>query len=88
MTFQSNFASDHNYSSAQGWPTGTPESQGFDSHLLADFVEDVRGQGVDSVLIVRNGVLIFDAYFYPYVGDRPHDVGSVTKSITWPHLKA
>jgi CubicO group peptidase (beta-lactamase class C family) len=67
---------------AQDWPTGTPESQGFDSDALADFVDGQRGQGLDSLLIVRNGVLIFDAYFYPYLGDRPHDVASVTKTVT------
>jgi CubicO group peptidase (beta-lactamase class C family) len=32
--------------------------------------------------MARNGVLVLDAYFYPYLGDRPHDIASVTKSIT------
>jgi CubicO group peptidase (beta-lactamase class C family) len=66
----------------EGWPTGTPESQGFDSETLASFIEETKGMGVDSLLVIRNGVMILDAYFYPYLGDRPHDVASVTKTIT------
>ncbi|MGB5311666.1 MAG: serine hydrolase [Polyangiales bacterium] len=27
-------------------------------------------------------VLILDAYFYPYLGEQPHDIASVTKSVT------
>jgi CubicO group peptidase (beta-lactamase class C family) len=43
---------------------------------------DAKDLPVDSLQVVRNGVLILDAYFYPYLGDRPHDVASVTKGIT------
>lgn len=66
------------------WPTATPEQQGFDSAEIAAVIEDIdaRALAVDSLHIVRNGVLILDAYFYPYLGDRPHDLASVTKSIT------
>jgi CubicO group peptidase (beta-lactamase class C family) len=35
-----------------------------------------------SVTIVQDGSLLLDAYFYPYDGSSPHDVASVTKSIT------
>lgn len=67
-----------------GWPTSTPEAQGFDSATLAAAVEQIDEQNlpVDSVQIARHGVLILDAYFYPYLGDRGHDVASVTKSVT------
>ena len=27
-------------------------------------------------------MLILDAYFYPYLGEQPHDIASVTKSVT------
>ena len=63
-------------------PTDTPESQGFDSDALASFIQGIEGMGVDSLLVIRNGVMILDAYFYPYLGDRPHDVASVTKTVT------
>jgi CubicO group peptidase (beta-lactamase class C family) len=51
---------------------------------LAELVEQIDEQDlpVDSMLVARNGVLILDAYFYPYLGEQPHDVASVTKSVT------
>jgi CubicO group peptidase (beta-lactamase class C family) len=66
------------------WPTSPPEEQGFDSDMLAEVVEQIDQEDlpVDSLLVVRNGVLIVDAYFYPYLGDGTHDVQSVTKSVT------
>jgi len=66
------------------WPTAPPEEQGFDSAVLAEVIEQIDRQDlpIDSLLVIRNGVLILDAYFYPYLGDRPHDVASVTKSLT------
>lgn len=69
---------------AQRWPTATPEEHGFDSAALAAIVEQIDEQDlpVDSLQLVRNGALILDAYFYPYFGDRAHDVASVTKSVT------
>lgn len=72
------------YWPTQGWRTSTPEAQGMDSGLLAQAVDLIREQGlaVDSLLIVRHGYVVLDAYFYPYTADRPHDVASVTKSIT------
>jgi CubicO group peptidase (beta-lactamase class C family) len=66
------------------WPTAAPEEQGFDSTMLAQVVEQIDQQDlpVDSVLVARNGVLILDAYFYPYLGEQAHDLASVTKSVT------
>ena len=66
------------------WPTAPPEEQGFNSDLLAQVIEQINQQElpVDSLQVARNGVLILDAYFYPYLGEQPHDVASVTKSVT------
>jgi hypothetical protein len=66
------------------WKTARPESQGLDSGVLADMLEYVRTKGIPahSLLIVRNGVMVLDAYFYPYTGRELHDVASVTKSFT------
>ena len=70
--------------SASHWPLTTPESQGFDSGLIADLLEYVRakGQPLHNVLVIRRGQLILDASLYPYSPEGPHDVASVTKSIT------
>ncbi len=66
------------------WPIASPEEQGFDSAALAEVVEQIDEQDlpIDSMQVVRNGVLILDAYFYPYFGEGKHDVASVTKSVT------
>ena len=67
-----------------GWRRATPESQGIDSDALAGIFDAVREQraAVHSLLVVRNGRLVLEAYFYPYSGTTVHDVASVTKSIT------
>lgn len=69
---------------AATWKTATPESQGLDSSVLAEALDYVRTKGIPlhSFLIVRNGVVVLDAYFYPYTGRELHDVASVTKSFT------
>ena len=61
-----------------------PESQGFDSGLLADLLEHVRTKGLPlhNLVLIRRGQLILDASLYPYSPEGPHDVASVTKSIT------
>ena len=66
------------------WKTASPESQGLDSAVLAEALDYVRTKSIPlhSFLIVRNGVVVLDAYFYPYTGREVHDVASVTKSFT------
>ncbi len=64
------------------WPIAAPEEQGFDSTRLADAILAMRdGLNIHSVLVVRKGKLVLDAYFYPYDGASPHDLASVSKSI-------
>ena len=66
------------------WRTASPESEGIDSGVLLELLAFAAREdpGVHSLLIVRRGNLVFDAAFYPYDGDAPHDVASVTKSVT------
>jgi CubicO group peptidase (beta-lactamase class C family) len=66
-----------------GWRTCAPEEQGFDSVKLAEGLSAIRQKDLDlhSVSIVRNGVMLLDACFYPYDGKAVHDQASVTKSI-------
>ena len=66
------------------WKTASPESQGLDSAVLAEALDYVRTKSIPlhSFLIVRNGMVVLDAYFYPYRGREVHDVASVTKSFT------
>ena len=64
-------------------PRSTPEQQGFDSAKTAEGLEAIRLAGIPihSLLVVRHGSVILDAYFYPYDGAIYHDMASVTKSV-------
>jgi CubicO group peptidase (beta-lactamase class C family) len=72
------------YFPAAHWRTATPESQGVDSAALAAALDQVTQKhlGVHSLLVIRHGYLIADAYFFPYAGSAPHDLASVTKTLT------
>jgi CubicO group peptidase (beta-lactamase class C family) len=72
------------YWPTDGWQTTTPEQQGFDSARLAEEVQAIHDKhvAIDSLMIIRNGYVVLDAYFSPYDGSFPHDLGSVTKSVT------
>jgi CubicO group peptidase (beta-lactamase class C family) len=65
------------------WRTGAPEQYGFDSLKLAEAMLAIRRKGLNlhSVAIIRHGVMLLDAYFYPYDGKTVHDQASVTKSV-------
>jgi len=68
----------------EGWQTSTPEAQGMDSEQLAALVKYIQDEEfpIDSVLVVRNGYLVMDAYFAPFDADEPHELYSVTKSVS------
>ncbi len=68
---------------AEDWPTTTPESQGIDSAKLADALIAMRERNIQihSLLVIRDGKALVDAYFYPYDGSTVHDLASVTKSV-------
>ena len=72
------------YWPTHGWRSTTPEQQGLDSNKLADVLDYVRAHKINihSLMIVRNGYVVLDAYFYPYNETNVHDVASVTKSVT------
>jgi len=72
------------YWPTNGWRTSTPEEQGFDSARLAEGLQELRDGNVpiNSLLIIRNGHVILDAYLDPYDGSFPHKLASVTKSVT------
>ena len=65
----------------KAWEVSTPEEQGMDSRAVARLIDDVGTYKQDSVLIVRNGKIVADAYYAPYVAGIRHDLRSVTKSF-------
>src|SRR3989442_14102081 len=72
------------YWPTQGWRSSSAEAQGMDSAKLADAFDYIQQQKVPihSLLIVRNGNIVLDAYFYPFQADQLHDGASMTKSVT------
>ena len=80
----------HSYATAsvnsyptEGWQFSTPEKQGIRSQRLAEMMEHVKKNNfsIDSILIVRNGYVVLDAYIYPFSKGQKHIIHSCTKSI-------
>jgi CubicO group peptidase (beta-lactamase class C family) len=63
------------------WQTSMPEAQGMDSAALARLVDFVGIYKQDSLLIVRHGKIVVDAFYAPYAPNIRHDLRSVTKSF-------
>jgi CubicO group peptidase (beta-lactamase class C family) len=66
-----------------GWPASPPEAHGLDSAKLAEGLQAIQARGtfIHSLLLVRHGYVVLDAYFDPYDGSMLHDQASVTKSF-------
>lgn len=67
------------------WRSSTPEAQGMDSERLMKvipFIIDNQLWGIQSLLVVRNGYVVFENYYGPGMPDKQETVHSVTKSIT------
>ena len=68
-----------------GWEPSTLETEGVDSKKIIELMgnilrEDIKN--IHSVLLVKNGKLILEEYFYGYNRDDLHYLASATKSIT------
>ena len=63
------------------WSVVAPEAEGLDSGALADLVEWGKAERVDSLLVVRHGKIVLDAYYAPFKPGIRHDLRSVTKSF-------
>jgi CubicO group peptidase (beta-lactamase class C family) len=72
------------YWPTEGWRTSTPEQQGLDSEKLGEVLDYIQEEDVNihSLMIIRNGYVVMDAYFYPFSEGSIHDTASVTKSFT------
>jgi CubicO group peptidase (beta-lactamase class C family) len=65
------------------WIASTPEEQGMDSGKLLEMLNTIEKQHIrlHSLLIIRNGYLVLEAYGEPYGPDNVHAVESNTKSV-------
>jgi CubicO group peptidase (beta-lactamase class C family) len=65
----------------RAWQTSTPEEQGVDSAELAKLLDFGKTKNFDSLLLVRHGRIVLDAYYAPYTADIPHAINSSTKAV-------
>ena len=65
----------------RGWSVAAPETEGLDAGALADLLEWARAERVDSLLVVRHGKIVVDAYYAPFRPGIRHDLYSATKSF-------
>ena len=66
-----------------GWEIASLFSQGLDSIKIANLASEIRSgnhKKVHSLLIVRNGYLIFEDYYYGNGVDKAHEIRSASKS--------
>jgi len=73
------------YWPTDGWRTSTPEEQGIDSEQLAemmDYIQEQKSFDIHSLLIIRYGYIVTDAYYYPFAKGYLHGLASATKSLT------
>jgi CubicO group peptidase (beta-lactamase class C family) len=64
------------------WLTSTAEEQGMDSSAVAKLVGYGGSHNFDSLLVVRHGRIVTEAYYAPYTADIPHEIFSSTKAVT------
>lgn len=63
---------------------GNINQSGLDTSLLNDMMNKIvagKYPGVHSVLIIKNGKLVFEEYFYEYTVDSLHELRSASKSF-------
>ena len=67
-----------------GLPIGDPATEGLDTALLAQMMRKITDgtyPNVHSVLIIKNGKLVFEEYFYDYTEDSLQELRSASKSF-------
>ncbi len=72
------------YWPTKGWRAASPESQGMDSDSLVKMLNMIWEKSIDihSVLVIRNGYMVLDAYSYPFDAEIPHHIDACTQSIS------
>ena len=68
-----------------GWKISSLHEEGVNPEKINKLLRDIlnkRFKNIHSVLLVRNGKLILEEYFYGYDRDSKHELHSVSKSIT------
>jgi CubicO group peptidase (beta-lactamase class C family) len=68
---------------SNSWPTSSPEDQGMYSRMVAEAFAYGRDSGGDlnSMLVIRHGVLVAEGYYYPSYPGYAQPLYSATKSV-------
>ncbi len=64
-----------------GWQESTPEQQGMGSSAVRRLVDFGAKNGMDSLLVIRHGTVVADAYYAPYRAGLKHHLYSATKGV-------
>lgn len=70
---------------SDGWLVAHAGDYDIDINFIEDMMDEINERvytGIDSIVLVRDGKIIHDAYFNGYTEDDLHDMRSATKSIT------
>ena len=68
-----------------GWEISSLQDEGIDPGKINELMLDILNgniREIHSVLIIKNGRLVLEDYFYGYARNQTHHLMSVTKSIT------
>jgi CubicO group peptidase (beta-lactamase class C family) len=68
-----------------GWSVSSLQEQGMDTGVIEQVTSKIMSKqfrGIHSLLIVKNGVLVHEAYFEEYQRNSLHTVYSITKSVS------
>jgi CubicO group peptidase (beta-lactamase class C family) len=71
------------YWPTDGWRSDAPANRGLDEAALAGLRSQIEQElpFLDSLLLVKDGYLVYEEYFNGYDAERLHPVHSVTKSV-------
>jgi len=72
------------YWPTNGWRIDAPGNHGFDEEKIAEISRTIAKElpFLDSLLIIRNGYIVYESYQNGYDANKLHDIASVTKSWT------
>ena len=68
-----------------GWETASLNEADIDSGRINEMMLDIlsgNDKNIHSILLIKNGKLVFEEYFYGYNREKLHFLASVSKSIT------
>ncbi|TEU10568.1 class A beta-lactamase-related serine hydrolase, partial [Candidatus Bathyarchaeota archaeon] len=71
------------YWPTEGWRVARAEDVGISYEVLEGMVEHINAEGIgaDSVMVIKDGYVVLDAYFPPFDEGETHNVYSCTKSV-------